>query len=104
MPKIARTVLAFGLAAALSGCFTDVFTGDRAVSRDGTSREAAIPVTGVDAEYAWLAANRPGWDPVRQTLLLGGPGEAYDLFLIRNGSQTEQVFFDISSFYGKSGA
>lgn len=104
MPRLAATVLAIGLATALSGCFADLLPGDRAVSRDGTSRDSAVPVAGVDAEYAWLAANRPGWDPVRQTLLLGGPGEAYDLFLIRNGSQTEQIFFDISSFYGKSGA
>ncbi len=104
MRWIVRTVMATALTAALSGCFTDVLTLKRTVVLDGSSTAAAIPVSGVDAEYAWLAANRPGWRPVQQTLVLGGPGEAYDLFVIAKGTQSEKVFFDISSFYGKPAA
>jgi hypothetical protein len=81
-------------------------TAASAEVKEGSSFETAIVIrapntqTGVPAEYAWLKANRPGWTFVQQELV-EHKGRPYDILTIRKGGQTERVFFDITSFFGK---
>ncbi len=102
MRQIASLVMAALLTTALAGCFVDLGPKSQAVALDGSSTQAAIPVPGVDAEYQWLATHRPGWRPVRQSLLAGSRGRHYDVITISRGAQSEDVYFDISSFFGRS--
>jgi hypothetical protein len=90
------------LTTALAGCFVDLGPKSQVVALDGSSTQSAIPVPGVDAEYQWLATHRPGWRPVRQVLLEGARGRHYDVVTITRGAQREDIYFDISSFFGKS--
>lgn len=85
----------------LGGCMPDFGPRSRTVILDGSSAEAAIPVPGIDAEYQWLAANRPGWRPVSQALLAGARGKHYDIITISRDGQSQDIFFDISGFFGK---
>lgn len=74
---------------------------------DGTSVEKAVVILGamgsmdgVPAEYAWIQRNLPGAKIESQSI---EPGEkTYDLFKVTlpNG-ETRDVYFDISSFFGK---
>jgi hypothetical protein len=102
MRQIAGLVAAAALTISLSGCFTDAASPPQAAPADGSSAGAAIPVPGVDAEYQWLATHRPGWRPVRQALLVGSKGAAYDVITITRGTQSEDIYFDISGFFGKT--
>lgn len=54
---------------------------------------------GVRAEYDWLAANRPVAEVLEQVLLEDG-GRYYDMLTIRVQGREEQVFFDITDFFG----
>jgi len=75
-------------------------------STQGSSYQTAIVIkeqselTGVPAEYAWLKANRPGWKAVGQALASHN-GRPYDILTIRKGGKTEEIYFDISNFFGK---
>ena len=56
--------------------------------------------TGVAAEHGWLKTNRPGWQLVQQTLAMDR-GRPYDILTIRKSGKTEEVYFDISNFFGR---
>jgi hypothetical protein len=101
MRRIAGLVMAAAITTAVSGCLAEFRPPSRTIVIDGSSPAAAIPVPGVDDEYRWLAANRPGWTPVRQLLVSGPRGKTYDLVTIARGGQSEDIHFDISSFFGK---
>ncbi len=74
---------------------------------DGSSVAQAIlihgasgEVDGVTSEYDWLAANRPGWKAISQSLISQG-SRYYDALHITNGSQQADVYFDITEYFGK---
>lgn len=74
--------------------------GDRlesAIVMDGNLNE----MTGVDAEYAYVARRLPGWGVCGQALL--NPGRrAYDqLDLVNAAGQRRSIFFDITDWIGK---
>lgn len=101
MRSIARLLGLTALTLTLAGCVAEPGSLAGAVARDGRSPDRAVPVAGVDAEYAWLAANRPGWHLDRQDLQIGPFGRPYTVFTISRGTEVQKVYFDISSFYGK---
>ena len=55
---------------------------------------------GVSSEYAWLAANRPGWRTGMQSENSDG-GKFYDVLTISKGAQRQVICFDITDFFGK---
>lgn len=74
---------------------------------DGSSLAAAIHIVGaageddgVASEYQWIGAHRPGAKVLRQALVMNG-GRAYDILSIRHGATSEDVFFDITDYFGK---
>jgi len=74
---------------------------------DGSSLDQALlvhgargEIDGVQSEYDWLAANRPGWRAMSQELIVRG-NRQYDLLHIAKGSQKADLFFDITEYYGK---
>lgn len=60
----------------------------------------ATEFQGVPAVYTWLRVNRPGWT-VTQQALAEHNGKPYDIMTISKGGRTEEVYFDISKFFGK---
>lgn len=75
--------------------------------KDGLSYENAIVIneksesSGVDAEYAWVRQNYPGYETKGQSLKIHKK-KAYDIITIVNVDGKEMtLYFDISSFYGK---
>jgi hypothetical protein len=54
---------------------------------------------GVKAEYDWIAQNRPGATFVSQTLMLDG-NRVFDAMLLQSGGKTEEIYVDITGFYG----
>ena len=74
---------------------------------NGTSITTAVVILGaagspdgVAAEYQWIAANRPGAQVLGQALAQNGD-RLYDVLTIRTGDKVEEVFFDITDFFGK---
>jgi hypothetical protein len=74
---------------------------------DGSSLDQALLIRGargerdgIQSEYDWLAANRPGWRAIAQSLVVNG-SRKYDVFHIAKGSQTADLFFDITEYFGK---
>ena len=74
---------------------------------DGSSAESAVTIrgahelTGVDAEYAWLAQHFPGYRVRGQSVKQQGK-KTYDVIEITTRkSAAKQVHFDISDFSGK---
>ena len=72
-----------------------------AVVRDGSSFEKAIVVKSVAAEYEWLRKKHPGYK-LRLQALSNKDGKPYDVLSIttKKGEDID-VYFDISSFFGK---
>ena len=75
-------------------------------SRAGTSQQTAIVIgnghnemTGVGAEYDWIEKNRPGWRPASQALIEDG-GHYYDVITITKEGKTQDIWFDITGFFG----
>lgn len=74
---------------------------------DGGSPETAIVITGaegsldgIQSEYDWVKRNRPGAKVVSQALL-ESDGRVYDRLTLRVGGRTEEVYFDITAFFGR---
>jgi hypothetical protein len=67
---------------------------------DAVKITAKDTVSGIRAEYDWVAANRPGWKVTGQMLVDIG-GKPFDVLVIQKGAETDEVYFDISSFFGK---
>ena len=75
--------------------------GEIPPDRDGSSPRAAIPVESVAAEYGWLREHLPGFRLASQGLT-NFEGRPLDVLTVRADSGEErQVFFDISSFFGR---
>ena len=55
---------------------------------------------GVQAEYDWLSQNRPGAQVLEQALLSDND-RMYDMLTIRKQGHKEQVYFDITDFFGR---
>jgi hypothetical protein len=55
---------------------------------------------GVDAEYQWLAAERPDWSRANQSTIQDG-GRIFDVLDIEKGAQKQSICFDITDFFGK---
>ena len=74
---------------------------------DGSSLDQALLIhgargesDGIQSEYDWLAAHRPGWRAHAQSLVVRG-NRQYDVLHIVKGSQTADLFFDITEYFGK---
>ena len=77
-------------------------------NRDGSSQANAVIIqektetTGVDAEYAWLRKNYPGYTFKSQSLIYGKDGHPYDMLSIKTAAGVNKdVWFDISNYFGK---
>jgi hypothetical protein len=100
-----RTILTAALGAALiSGPAQADITFDGGA---GDSFATAIIVLGaegssdgIQAEYDWLGHYRPGAQVLEQALLSEGE-RMYDMLTIRYQGREEQVFFDITDFFGR---
>ncbi len=57
--------------------------------------------TGVQAEYAWLAAHYPGFERRKQTLDDCDGQKADRLDITTAGGEQVSIYFDITDFYGK---
>jgi len=69
---------------------------------DGSSPQKAIRVADVGEEYRWVQRHCPGFRPVMQALHQLG-GAPYDVLTLENDrGEKRTVYFDISSFFGKS--
>jgi hypothetical protein len=75
--------------------------------RDGSSFEKAIVLNekstgaGIKAEYAWVKEKYPDSKVVKQALMHKGK-RSYDVLTVQKAAGgTEEVYFDITSFYGK---
>jgi hypothetical protein len=96
--------LATGMYLALTGAAMAEISFD---GGDGTSVETAVMIVGaagssdgIAAEYSWIEANRPGAQVLGQALIQNGD-RLYDVITIRNGGKDEELFFDITDFFGK---
>ena len=88
-------------------CLKDSTRHDSVVQKDGSSYNNAIIIKatnegdGIDAEYKWLADHYPGYKTEGQSLNENGK-TPYDVLHIKtNDGQRKDVFFDISSYFGK---
>lgn len=73
----------------------------RAVAHAVVILGAESDYDGVQAEYAWLAAQYPGYVMEGQSLLYIG-SRPFDLLQFRHQGRQLQVYFDISGFFGKN--
>jgi hypothetical protein len=74
---------------------------------DGSSYEKAVFIdkddesSGVNAEYAWLKENYPGYKMISQSLEHHN-GRSYDILKITTKDRAEKrIYFDISKFFGR---
>jgi uncharacterized protein YhfF len=74
---------------------------------DGSSQAQAIIIKGasgesdgVHSEYEWVKQNRHGAEILGQALLMKDD-RAYDMLTIRLNGVEEEIFFDITAFFGK---
>jgi hypothetical protein len=70
------------------------------------SREEAIVIgkghnemSGIASEYDWIRKNRPGWTATTQALVVEGE-RAFDILTISKGGETQDIWFDITNFFG----
>lgn len=103
-----RLVSCFALIVVLSGCQTQEPTPAAAVGpgNSGTGPETAVvigkghsTVTGVQAEYDWIKQNYPGWQ-IKYQISVEVLDQHFDVLTISKGSQSKEIWFDITSFYG----
>jgi hypothetical protein len=74
---------------------------------DGKTTETAIIILGatgeqdgVASEYEWLARNRPD-AKMKSQALINDAGRVYDLLVVTTGGKDEEIYFDITAFFGK---
>jgi hypothetical protein len=86
---------------------TAAFAGITYDGGDGATVETAVVITGAEgstdgvrAEYLWIEQNRPGAEVLGQALVQNGD-RFYDVITIRSGGKDEEVFFDITGFFGQ---
>ena len=74
---------------------------------DGSSQQHAVIISarneeeGADAEHLWADANMPGGREVSQSLIRENDRMYDSVVLKRESGETRQVYFDITSFFGK---
>lgn len=73
---------------------------------DGSSKDSAILIigatdesSGVASEYDWIKTNRAE-AVILQQKLLQQSSKVYDVMIIKTGTQKEEIYFDITDFYG----
>lgn len=75
--------------------------------RDGSSFAKAIIINekseskGVDAEYAWLRKNFPGYRSKGQSLTYNNKKPFDVIHIVTGDGKDTDVYFDISNFFGK---
>jgi len=92
---------------ATAGSTTSSISTRSSGEADGSSFEKAIVIDeksetkGVNAEYAWLKKNYPGYSFKSQSLNHKGK-VPYDIITIKTADgETKNIYFDISRFFGK---
>ncbi len=77
------------------------------ISTPGLSFNAAIIINettetkGVNAEYAWLKKNYPGYKTKSQSLVTQDKKPFDIITIVTQGGDELKVYFDISNFFGK---
>lgn len=71
-----------------------------ALENDGSSYEKAIKVQSVSEEYEWLGLYYPGYTMIRQVLAFENK-TPYDILKFEFDGVEKEIYFDISSFFGK---
>jgi|SRR5688572_15665038 hypothetical protein len=101
MRKIVRLLPLAILFMLMIACASTQPVAGNSTDRDGSTVEKAIPVKSVGAEYDWIKKTYPGSQVTQQALINKGK-KHYDLLTFTTSSgETKQVYFDISSFFGK---
>lgn len=105
MTRLRQTLTALLLALSLPGAALAAITY---VGGDGSSAQTAISIRGahgehdgIAAEYDWLKQHRPGWKPVMQRLVIED-GLLLDVLTIERAGKRQDLYFEISDFFGKS--
>ena len=90
-----------------SSTSTSASDSTSSAARDGSSYEKAIIIEetsetkGVNAEYAWLKQNYPGYKMGSQSLAYKD-GKPYDILNFETADGVKKsIYFDISKFFGK---
>ncbi len=71
--------------------------GGRGVKIIGAKHE----IDGINAEYAWIRANLPGWEKETQALLFTTDGRSFDVIDLVKGKERTKACFEITDFFGK---
>ncbi len=80
---------------------SDPFRSDAESTSEGSSPETAIVVGSIGEEYAWVAQHLPGARLVIQALTYHEERPFDVLTLETESGDQRQVYFDISSFFGR---
>ncbi len=70
------------------------------LENDGSSYEKAVKVKSVPEEYEWLRKYYPSYIMIQQSLVFNDKSP-YDILSIKIDGVKKEVYFDISSFFGK---
>lgn len=107
LPRGVACALAATLLLAVSACATsraaptyvaiDCPFGGPGVKILGAKHE----IEGIDAEYAWIRANLPGWQKETQALLFTKDGRSFDVIDLVKGKERTKACFEITDFFGK---
>ncbi|WP_421920038.1 hypothetical protein [Marinifilum sp.] len=69
--------------------------------QDGLTAKTAVVVKSVSHEYQWIRKNYPG-SKAQGQMLVHEKRKPYDIITIKTASgKTMDIYFDISSFFGK---
>lgn len=75
--------------------------GDGSTVEKAVIIKGATEMTGVHAEYEWLAKHFPGAKPGEQALI-SNQGRSYDLLHFKTpDGKSHEAYFDITDFFGK---
>ncbi|MCE9553307.1 MAG: hypothetical protein K8T91_08005 [Planctomycetes bacterium] len=67
----------------------------------GATAATAIVVGSIEEEYEWISRHCPGYGLVSQALA-EVDGKPYDILTCQDAAgSTREIYFDISSFFGK---
>ena len=68
---------------------------------DGSTKEQAIIIPGVDAEYNFLQKKYEDFE-IESQIFVGEADKKYDVLSIKLPYASEkEIYFDVSNFYGK---
>lgn len=95
-------ITTFLLALTILACSsTKNVSNSTSARHDGSTKENAIVVKSISAEYEWIKANYPGSKLISQALIDDNKKQYDILTFVTATGETKKAYFDISSFFGK---